>query len=149
MAKEIQKQFVDVEGLEDLKPGTGVDVGGGMKYEYGSQLETEGVPLIDPGGGPVNVIRVFNFSMHPLVKSLTDKQAIFTAHAKQIENILWGDGLRPLDEVPPRVIIDNKNRSYQIFVSCQAAKGVIFSQKDSNPELLHKQLNGKLDPKTS
>ena len=137
-----------MEGLEDLKPGTGVDVGNDTKYEYGSQLETEGVRLIDPGGGPVNVIRVFSFKMNPLRKNFTNKQAIFSAHTKQIEHILWGDGLRPLDEISPRVIIDNKNSSYQIFVTCQAARGVIFSRKDSNPKLLHEQLNGKLDPKT-
>ena len=142
MAKQrIAKQLVDVKGLENLTPGEGVE-----GYEYASELSTDNVPLIDPGGGGVTVIRVFNFKMNPDRKYFPGKQALFNAHTKQIETILWGDGLRPLDSVPPRVIINSKKGSYQIFVPCQAAKGVIFSEKDRNPELLHKQLaKGKLD----
>src|SRR3990167_4381900 len=144
MANKIKKQLIDIDGLEDLRPGDGVQIDKDTKYEYGSQLETDGVPLIDPGGGPVNVIRVFTFAMNPTKKDYSNKQALFSAHAKQIETILWGDGLRPLDSVPPRVII--KKGCYQIFVPCGAAKGVIFSEKDRNPELLHKQLTKrKLD----
>lgn len=144
---KIQKQLVDVEGLENLKPGTGIDVGDDTKYEYASQLETDQVPLIDPGGTEVAVIRVFKFKMNPDRKHFPGKQALFSSHAKQIEHILWGDGLRPLESNPPRVILNNKGGFYQIFVPCMAAKGVIFSAKHRNPELLHKQL-GKLDPKT-
>ena len=143
--KEIPKQLVDVKG--ELTPGTGIDVGDDTKYEYASQLETDNVPLIDPGGGGVVVIRVFKFKMNPERKSLPGKQKIFSSHSKQIETILWGDGLRPLESNPPRVILNNKGGFYQIFVPCIAAKGVIFSEKDRNPTLLHKQL-GKLDPKT-
>ena len=149
MAKrEPLKNIIDVEGLENLKPGTGIEVGDNTKYEYASELNTDGIPLIDPGGTSVAVIRVFTFKMNPDRKSLPGKQKLFSSHAKQIETILWGDGLRPLESNPPRVIIDNKKGIYRIFVSCLAAKGVIFSDRDRNPELLHKQLNRKLDPKT-
>src|SRR3990167_9845854 len=143
MKQKIQKQFIDLEG--ELKPGDGIQIDKDTKYEYGSQLETEGVPLIDPGGGPVNVIRVFYFKMNPANKDYSNKQAIFSAHARQIETTLWGDGLRPLDSVPPRVIINSKKGSYKIFVPCEAAKGVIFSEEHRNPDLLHNQLSGKLD----
>ena len=144
MANKIQKQLIDLEG--ELKPGDGIQIDKDTKYEYGSQLETEGVPLIDPGGGPVNVIRVFHFKMNPEKKDFQDHQDIFSAHAKQIETILWGDGLRPLESTNPRVILDSEKRIYQIFVPCEAAKGVIFSHEHRNPELLHKQLaKGKLD----
>ena len=116
---KVQKQLIDVNGLENLKPGDGVQIDKDTKYEYGSQLETEGVPLIDPGGGPVNVIRVFHFKMNPMnpgrKEKFDNKQAIFNTHSKQIQTILWGDGLRPLENVSPRVIIDGKRRSYQIF----------------------------------
>ena len=138
---------IDIKGLEDLRPGTGVDVGDNTKYEYASELNTDGVPLIDPGGGQVVVIRVFRFSINPAMKHLPGKQALFSAHAKQIETILWGDGLRPLESNPPLVIINDRKGFYQIFVPCSAARGVIFSEKDRNPQLLHKQLNGKLEPK--
>src|SRR3990167_4252229 len=146
MSKKIQKQFIDIKG--ELEPGEGVQVDEDTKYEYASQLETDNVPLIDPGGWAVNVIRVFTFKMNPEKRDFTNKQTIFSAHAKQIETILWGDGLRPLENVSPRVILNNKKGFYQIFVPCGAAKGVIFSQRDRNPELLHKQLaKGNLDPK--
>src|SRR3990167_6539970 len=145
MAKQrIEKQLVDVKG--ELTAGDGVQIDDNTKYEYASELSTDGVPLIDPGGGPVNVIRVFNFKMNPDRKHFPGKQALFNTHAKQIETILWGDGLRPLENVPPRVILNNKGGFYQIFVPCGAAKGVVFSEKDRNPELLHRQLaKGKLD----
>ena len=149
MEKQPLRNDIDIKGgLENLKPGTGIDVGDNTKYEYGSELSTDGVPLIDPGGGPVNVIRVFYFEMNPDRKHFPGKQALFNAHAKQIEHVLWGDGLRPLESNSPRVIINDKKGFYQIFVPCQAAKGVIFSEKHRNPELLHKQLNRKLDPKS-
>jgi hypothetical protein len=86
--------------------------------------------------------------MNPEKKHFPGKQALFNAHAKQIETSLWGDGLRPLENISPRVIIDSKKGFYQIFVPCGAAKGLIFSERDRNPELLHKQLaKGKLDSK--
>ena len=148
MAKQpIAKQFVDVKGLENLKPGTGVQVDKDTKYEYASELSTDNVPLIDPGGGGVVVIRVFKFKMNPEKKHFPGKQALFNTHAKQIEHSLWGDGLRPLESNSPRVIINSKGGFYQIMVPCIAAKGVIFSEKDRNPELLHKQLTKKLDSK--
>ena len=150
MAKQrIAKQFVDIKGLENLKKGTGVDVGDNTKYEYASELATDNMPLIDPGGGGVVVIRVFHFKMNPEKKHFPGKQALFNSHARQIEHSLWGDGLRPLESNSPRVIIDSKRGFYKIMVPCIAAKGVIFSEKDRNPELLHKQLKGKLDSKHS
>ena|SRR3990167_1830274 len=149
MAKRtIDKQFVDVKGLENLKPGTGVQVDKDTKYEYASELATDNIPLIDPGGGGVVVIRVFKFKMNPEKKHFPGKQALFNTHAKQIEHSLWGDGLRPLESNSPRVIINSKGGFYQIMVPCIAAKGVIFSEKDRNPELLHKQLTKKLDSKS-
>jgi len=147
--RTIDKQLVDVKGLEDLKPGDGVKIDNETKYEYGADLKTDNVPLIDPGGGGVVVIRVFTFKMNPEKKHFPGKQAIFNSHAKQIETTLWGDGLRPLESNPPRVIINSKGGFYQIMVPCIASKGVNFSEKDRNPELLHKQLaKGKLDSLT-
>ena len=91
---EPQKQFIDVEG--ELKPGEGVQIDQDTKYEYGSRLETEGIPLIDPGEGKIVSIRVFDFKMNPALKDFPiDKQLIFNTHAKQISTILWGDGLKP------------------------------------------------------
>ena len=149
MAKRDIKGTNRVTTEGELTPGEGIQIDKYTKYEYASELSTEGVKLVDPGGGPVNTIRVFAFKMNPnIMRHTPNKQTIFSSHAKQIEHILWGDGLRPLENVSPRVILNSKEGSYQIFVACEAAKGVLFSEKDRNPELLHKQLNRKLDPKT-
>ena len=145
MKQKPLKQLVDVDGLEDLRPGEGVQIDKDTKYEYASELTTDNVPLIDPGGGGVVSIRVFTFKMNPERKHFPGKQALFNSHAKQMETILWGDGLRPLESNSPRVIINDKKGFYQIFIPCIAAKGVIFSEKDRNPALLHEQLRGKLD----
>ena len=141
---------INVEGLENLKPGTGVDVGDDTKYEYASTLKFDGVPVIDEGTGRTIAIRTFSFRMNPELKDFpTNKQSIFNNHAKQIETILWGDGLRPFDGAPPRVIIDSKNKAYHIFIPCEARGGVLFMDKPINlSEALAKEAkNRKLDPK--
>ena len=122
--------------MAELKPGTGVD-----GYEYGANLHTDGVRIEDPQEGKTVSIRVFEFKMNPdpKVNFPTDNQVLFNAHAKQIATILWGDGLVPLEEVPPRVIIKRKEHKYQIFVPCEAKRGVLFfEQPKSLNEVLTK-----------
>lgn len=128
---------ISVEGdLRELKPGDGVN-----GYEYGSNLETEGVRLVDPAEGRTVSIRVFEFKMNldPKIRKNfpRDGQILFNAHAKQISTILWGDGLVPLDSVAPRVIINKKKGSYQIFVPCEAKLSTFFTEK---PKSLSEQL---------
>lgn len=124
-AKKFKKE------LEELKPGNGVVVGD-TKYEYGANLDTEGVPLVDPGIGQTVTIRTFVFKMNPNIKDFHDKQALFNSHAGQIKTILWGDGLIPLEEVSPRVIIDKKKHRYQFFIPCKARREVLFMDKPKN-----------------
>ena len=119
---------ISIEGdLENLKPGEGVE-----GYEYGADLHTEGVPLIDPGTGKTVSIRTFTFRMNPIQKDYSNKQSIFNSHAKQIKTILWGDGLIPYEAVSPRVIVDTKKKIYNIFVPCEAKSGVLFIDKPRN-----------------
>ena len=124
-AKKFKKE------MAELKPGDGVDIGD-TKYEYGADLNAEGVPLRDPGTGQTVSIRTFDFKVNPQLKKIPDKQTLFNAHARQILTILWGDGLIPLEEVSPRVIIDKKNKFYRIFVPCMARKSVLFMEKPKN-----------------
>ncbi len=128
---------IEVEGeLKDLKPGKGV-----AGYEYGSNLETQGVQIADPGVGKTISIRAFEFKMNPDPKVrefFPDAQTLFNVHAKQIQTILWGDGLRYLEEVSPRVIIDKKRLNYRIFVPCEARLNVNFMDK---PQSLNETLS--------
>lgn len=120
--------------MAELKPGEGVTFDDGTKYEYGADLNAPGVPLIDPGEGAPNVIRQFTFRMNPekIKEFPNDRQAIFNTHARQMAQVLWGDGLRPLDSVSPRVIINRKKCFYKIFVPCEAKRGVLFMNKPKN-----------------
>ena len=140
-------QRIDIQDIEHLKPGEGVRLDDNTKYEFGADLESDKAAILDTGEGKSVVIRVFGFKMNPEVRGEIDKQNIFNAHSKQIATLLWGDGLRPLESVPPRVIIDGKKGTYQIFVPCEARSGVAFADKTRNlsEELLKSSKNGKLD----
>lgn len=145
MAKPLRND-ISIQGLENLTPGEGVQIDKDTKYEYASELSTDGVPLIDPGIGRTIAIRVFTYRINPGKKLPDDKQLIFNNHAKEIERFLWGDGLVPFEDAAPRVIIDKKKGFYQIFVPSKARQGVMFMEKPKNlSEVLQK--NGKLDPK--
>ena len=118
--------------MEELKPGDGVDLGD-IKYDYGANLNTEGVPLLDPGTGQTISIRTFGFKMDPTkIKDFPDRQTLFNSHAKQISTILWGDGLVPLEHISPRVIIDAKRYMYRFFIPCEARREVLFIEKPKN-----------------
>lgn len=125
-AKKFKKE------LAELKPGNGVAVDDNTKYEYGANLDVEGMPLLDPGIGQTVTIRTFRFKMNPKVRNFPDKQTLFNSHAKQIKTILWGDGLIPLEEISPRVIIDIKRHRYQFFIPCKARREVLFMEKPKN-----------------
>lgn len=130
-----------VDKLEDLKPGDGVQIAEDLKYEYGSDLQTEGVPVLDPATGRTITLRQFEFEMNPrlvMVFPEDDKQRIFDAHARQIAHILWGDGLRPYEEVSPRVVIDKKNNRYKIIVAAEARRDTVFPDR---PQSLTKMLS--------
>lgn len=111
----------------ELKAGDGVKIDDKTTYEYGADLHTEGTQLIDPALGKTMTIRIFEFQMNPNLIEV-DRQTLFNSHAKQISTILWGDGLVPFEQVPPRVIIDLKGKKYQIFVPCVAKTGTFFAE---------------------
>ncbi len=141
MAKQDIKgtNTINVEGdINELDTSSKID-----GYEYGADLATEGVRLEDPGTGKTNTIRVFEFKINPdrkVLNNFPDQQTLFNAHSKQIMTILWGDGLRPLEGVPPRVIINRKKMTYQIFVPAEANNSTMFIE---TPVSLNKQLNAR------
>ena len=117
---------------------------GDTKYEYGADLSTEGVPLIDPGTGKTISLRVFHFKMNPELKHFpSDKQAIFSSHAQKIKTVLWGDGLVAIEDVAPRVMINKRNHTYDIIVPCEARLSTMFIDKPKN--LSEELLKGKLE----
>lgn len=133
---------VIVEGnLNELKGGDGISISDDTTYEFGADLNADPTPLIDPGTGKTISIRLFEYKMDPRVKQRPERQALFDAHAKQILTMLWADGLRPMEEVAPRVIIDMKKREYKIFVPAEARLNAMFMDKAKtlSESLIHKK----------
>lgn len=127
---------VSIDNADQLKAGGGIAIGD-TTYEYGANLETPTARLVDSGDGKSVLIRLFEFKMNPELKGDIDKQLLFNSHAKQIQTILWADGLKPFDEVSPRVIIDTVKGEYKIFISCVARSSTAFIEI---PKLLSQAL---------
>lgn len=58
------------------------------------EIETDSVPIIDPGQGSAVVLRHFFFKATPAPNKPT-KQQLFSQFRGLIEATLWGDGLVP------------------------------------------------------
>lgn len=138
MAKRTLENHIKVEGdINELDITQKID-----GYEYGADLSTDGVRLEDPGQGKTVSIRVFEFKMSPdpkVRKNFPNTQTLFNAHASQIAALLWADGMRPLEGSAPRVIINRKKGSYQIFVPAEANNSNTFIE---SPVALSKHLHG-------
>lgn len=82
----------------------------------------------DKGEGDVVVIREFEFGVNPQAfkEYQPTRQELFNHHAKQIEMMLWGDGLQPVREYTPKITISKNKKKYRIFVLATPAKGNIL-----------------------
>lgn len=110
-------------------------VGTEHKWE-GQEIEVQSDPLIETGNrGKTIVLRSYYFKANPeaMKREKPTKQQIFDSHAKQIELMLYSDGLVPFKEVEPKLIISKKRDEYKIFMACEARTGVVF---DRDPRLL-------------
>lgn len=89
----------------------------------------------DIGYGKEAIIRCFEFGINPLAfkEHPPTKQELFNAHYKGIEVALWKDGLKVIPEVNPRIVIDEQNMRYKIFVGAHPMKGHLVL---ANPQTL-------------
>lgn len=95
----------------------------------------------DMGGGGATIIRTFEFGMNPEAfrQYQPTKQELFNSHLKGIELALWKDGLKVMDEVQPKLVVDNKANRYTIFVGAQPMKGHMLYEQ---PKTLSEQIHG-------
>jgi hypothetical protein len=109
-----------------------------------SQLETKSETHLedDAGYGQAAIVRSFVFSANPeAFKQYTPtKQELFNHHYKQIEIMLWQDGMVVMPDVNPKVTINNKKTKYRIFVGAKPMKGHIL--KDAPKTLSNIAHNG-------
>lgn len=84
----------------------------------------------DEGSGAAVIIRSFDFKANPQAFHIhvPSKQELFNAHAKQIEVLLWKDGMQVMSDVSPKVMISKNKQNYRIVVGAEPAKGHILSQ---------------------
>lgn len=115
----------------------------GNQYEINDQHKWTGqeigvdsnIPLIDAGTGKPYIIRQFEFSFNPeMAKKIQDKkypaptkQELFNSNWRQIQVMLWGDGLVPYQGVEPRMIVGKKK--YKIILLCEPRTGVVVANK--------------------
>lgn len=97
----------------------------------GQDIEVHSDPLIETGPrGQTIVLRSFYFKANPQImkEQKPTKQQIFDSHAKQIQLMLYGDGLIPFKGVEPKLIVSKKRDEYKIFIACEAKAGVMFTE---------------------
>lgn len=85
----------------------------------------------DIGVGQVAVIRCFEFkaNMEAFKEHPIGKQELFNHHLKGIEIALWRDGLKIMPEVEPRVVFEDEQGLYKIFVGSIPMKGQLVLDK--------------------
>lgn len=93
------------------------------------------IPLVDEGTGKKYLIRQFEFVFNPEMLNkirqkkipAPTKQELFNSNYRQIEIMLWSDGLIPAKEVDPRMIIGK--RKYKIILLCEPRAKVMVVDK--------------------
>ena len=95
----------------------------------------------DQGQGKGVIIRSFDFKANPEVfrHAVPSKQELFNSHAREIEGILFADGLEVMRDVSPQLKISKDKSFYRIVVGAEARKGQYFDEK---PKTLSQIANG-------
>lgn len=137
--EDINKVSTEINKTDDNRAVDNVAIEKGNESWYKTDLHTKTAPIADPGQGIPVIIRNFEFAKDPTFKGNITSQDIFNMHWRQISNILWSDGLVPLEEVEPRIVF-NKNGNYRIFITCKASLRTIVADK---PHTLNQLLNKK------
>lgn len=85
----------------------------------------------DLGTGREVILRMFEFAVNPEIfkDRKPTSQEIFNSHLRGINGILWGDGLKPAEDIEPRLIFSKGGKSYRIFIACNPTMGNILVEK--------------------
>ena len=85
----------------------------------------------DKGQGRPIILRSFEFGAKPgaFKDHIPSKQELFNAHFKQIEIILWQDGLTAVREIEPKLQINKKKTHYRIWVAATPQRGAVLVER--------------------
>lgn len=131
-SKDIEDHIVAETEAKVINVDTGVN---GDNYDVKQGEVHSDVHLEeDTGHGGTIVIRSFDFKANPAAfkQRTPSKQELFNAHAKQIEIILWKDGLKVMPEITPKLVLDKKQRGYRIIVGAEPEKGQLITSRDQD-----------------
>lgn len=81
-----------------------------------NQIETDTVPIVDPGTGGKIVLRWFFFKAAPIPKGFRKptRQQILEQYKRLVDEFLWKDGLEPLSHKPAKVILRKEVKSDEL-----------------------------------
>lgn len=132
------KKFKAVEKDAEIKSKFTSDRVGDIQWE-GEELSAESQTKIesDTGTGQAIVLRFFEFGVNPLAfkDHKPTEQELFESHRRGIESSLWVDGLRPYEEVQPRIMFSKSKTHYRIIVAT-TPKDVLLEQTQTLSQLL-------------
>lgn len=79
----------------------------------------------DKGTGQAIILRSFDFVANPdnFKARKPTAQELFASHLKGIEALLWGDGLKPFQEVQPRLLFSKDKKHYRFIIPCVVGLG--------------------------
>lgn len=117
------------------------------QWEAG-QAETESQTKLeaDTGHGQTAIIRQFKFKTNPQTfrNHPPTKQELFNAHLKQIEILLWQDGLKIMTDVEPTLTLSKRKQFYTITVGAIPMRGQMLPH-DLQPMTLTEIAHGKIN----
>lgn len=91
---------------------------------YGKEMEYKTDPIQDKGKGVPIFIRCFDFAIKPGIELPTDQEIIET-YKKFIDNFLWKDSLRRIQDLK---LVKEKDK-FKIFATCQPKAGAVVLDK--------------------
>ena len=119
-----------LKGIASRHEGNQYEIQDKHKWKAQEVGVNSNVPLVDSGTGKEYVIRQFDFHFNPEVIKRgmpVDKQSVFNQHWRQIQLLLWKDGLKAYEGIEPRMLISKK--TYKIILVCEPRIGVMVADK--------------------
>ena len=83
----------------------------------------------DIGVGQLVDIKFFDFAadFEVFKQHKPTAQELFDTHKKGILSLLWRDGLKPFEEVEPRLIFSRNKRYYRFIIACVSRVGAVIT----------------------
>ena len=103
-------------------------------------VESETKLEADTGTGPKVILRTFEFASNPQAfkQRIPTSQELFNHHLKGMQGMLWSDGLKPMEEIEPRLIFSKNKKGYRIFIACKPLLGqVVLEKPQTLSEIAH------------